>query len=76
MDPSIPKSTDPSEVKIVSKFDARLVDVIHTEAVDSNSGYKLNYGISEPLGHADFYPNGGNNQRGCWTASKLKNSGY
>ena len=39
---------------IISKDDADYVDVIHTDAVA--------YGFLRPLGHADFYPNGGSYQ--------------
>lgn len=41
--------------------DAEYVQIIHTD-----SGH---YSFEYPLGHADFYPNGGKNQPGC----KLKN---
>lgn len=37
--------------------DAQFVDVIHTDLDDS--------GLEQPLGHLDFYPNGGENQKGC-----------
>ena len=40
--------------QIISKDDADYVDVIHTDG--------LGYGFLQPLGHADFYPNGGVNQ--------------
>ena len=42
--------------------DAVFVDVIHT-----NSGNILDGAMSlpEPLGHVDFYPNGGSYQDGC-----------
>ncbi|XP_072763430.1 pancreatic triacylglycerol lipase [Anoplolepis gracilipes] len=39
----------------VDKTDADSVQVIHTSSL----------GISEPIGDADFYPNGGNLQPGC-----------
>ena len=39
---------------IISKDDADYVDVIHTDA--------MAYGFLRPLGHADFYPNGGSYQ--------------
>lgn len=42
--------------------DAEYVQVIHTD-----SGH---YSFEYPLGHADFYPNGGRNQPGC----KAKNA--
>ncbi|KAK3091087.1 hypothetical protein FSP39_017022 [Pinctada imbricata] len=43
--------------------DAAFVDVIHTDdtGYDTVSGY----GLSDPVGHMDFYPNGGHNQPGC-----------
>ncbi|XP_046636860.1 pancreatic lipase-related protein 2-like isoform X1 [Daphnia pulicaria] len=39
--------------------DAQFVDVIHTD------GGTLGAGLMEPLGHLDFYPNGGMRQPGC-----------
>ncbi|CAH1736994.1 pancreatic triacylglycerol lipase [Aphis gossypii] len=42
--------------------DAQLVDVIHT---DGSSIFLLGYGMSEPCGHIDFYPNNGKEQPGC-----------
>ncbi|KAF2902054.1 hypothetical protein ILUMI_04153 [Ignelater luminosus] len=42
--------------------DAQLVDVIHT---DGKSIFFLGYGMSQPCGHIDFYPNNGKEQPGC-----------
>ncbi|KAG8228722.1 hypothetical protein J437_LFUL009404 [Ladona fulva] len=42
--------------------DADFVDVIHT---DGRSILLLGYGMSQPCGHADFYPNNGKEQPGC-----------
>ncbi|KAK4309049.1 hypothetical protein Pmani_019308 [Petrolisthes manimaculis] len=43
--------------------DANFVDVIHTDAGQfSLSG---GYGLLQPVGHVDFYPNGGKQQTGC-----------
>lgn len=47
--------------KRLTENDAEYVQVIHTD-----SGH---YSFEYPLGHADFYPNGGKNQPGC----QLKN---
>lgn len=41
----------------LSEEDAEFVDVVHTDA-----GH---YGFIKPIGHADFYPNGGTAQPGC-----------
>lgn len=43
----------------LSKDAAEFVDVIHTNA------QLFGYGIWEPVGHVDFYPNNGGNQPGC-----------
>ncbi|XP_078354749.1 inactive pancreatic lipase-related protein 1-like isoform X2 [Oculina patagonica] len=37
--------------------DAQFVDVIHSDSEDN--------GLEQPLGHIDFYPNGGEEQKGC-----------
>lgn len=47
----------------LSKNDALFVDVIHTSAGHSLARLKL--GFAKPLGHVDFYPNGGSWQPGC-----------
>ncbi|KFM82551.1 Pancreatic triacylglycerol lipase, partial [Stegodyphus mimosarum] len=55
------------EIVRLDKGDASFVDVIHTNA----PGNRLEgYGLNEPIGHVDFYPNGGENQPGCETASQ------
>lgn len=43
--------------------DASYVEVIHTSTA----------GIEEPIGDADFYPNGGNNNPGCLSKSMKYN---
>lgn len=47
---------DPIEEKLDST-DAEFVDVIHTNADEM--------GISDNVGHVDYYPNGGKRQPGC-----------
>ncbi|XP_006618059.1 pancreatic lipase-related protein 2-like isoform X4 [Apis dorsata] len=50
--------------------DAKLVDVIHT---DGKSIFFLGlpgYGMSQPCGHLDFYPNNGKEQPGCTDLSE------
>ena len=42
--------------------DADLVDVIHTAGKEGNI---MDYGTLKPMGHIDFYPNGGGRQPGC-----------
>ncbi|RZF37937.1 hypothetical protein LSTR_LSTR005437 [Laodelphax striatellus] len=57
LDPALPGYEIADAPEILDKDDAVLVDVIHTTAGTS--------GIFKPIGHADFYPNGGVNQPGC-----------
>lgn len=59
LDPAGP-AFDNSEVNCDSRLcenDAEFVDVIHTDI-------QL-YGYTSPMGHVDFYPNGGRHQPGC-----------
>lgn len=57
LDPALPAFDVSNEHERLAKTDATYVEVIHT------NGNKL--GIYEPIGHTDFYPNGGYNQPGC-----------
>ena len=56
LDPAGPyfENTDPI-VRLDSK-DAEFVDTIHT---DGSATLLLGLGLMQPLGHVDFYPNGG-----------------
>lgn len=60
MDPAGPawenKDMDPEKEKLCPN-DADFVDVIHTDIYYS--------GYVAPIGHVDFYPNGGKDQPGC-----------
>ncbi|XP_019877450.1 pancreatic triacylglycerol lipase [Aethina tumida] len=51
----------PAHVRL-DPSDAELVDVIHT---DGKGIFFLGYGMSQPCGHLDFYPNNGKEQPGC-----------
>ncbi|XP_032675759.1 pancreatic triacylglycerol lipase-like [Odontomachus brunneus] len=42
--------------------DASLVDVIHT---DGSQVFTDGFGLLKPIGHIDFFPNGGREQPGC-----------
>ena len=46
----------------LDKSDAAYVDVIHSNGESLIVG---GFGTWEPIGHVDFYPNGGRAQRGC-----------
>lgn len=60
MDPAGPLFEHVDESERLDAGDADFVDVIHT--------CTILYGMKEPVGHVDFYPNGGNNQAGCSSA--------
>jgi len=62
MDPAGPEYTGTLPKVRLDETDALFVDNIHT---DSEPIYKLGAGTSQPMGHLDFYPNGGYNQPGC-----------
>ena len=46
----------------LDKSDAEYVDVIHSNGESLIVG---GFGVWEPIGHVDFYPNGGRAQSGC-----------
>lgn len=68
LDPAGPHFNNLEASLKLDRSDAYLVDVIHT-----NGGDLLHQklGHFEPLGHIDFYPNGGQNQPGCLLSSKF-----
>ncbi|XP_048489165.1 pancreatic triacylglycerol lipase [Plutella xylostella] len=57
LDPALPLFTLGNKDARLDKHDARHVEVIHT-----CGGY---LGFGSPIGHIDFYPNGGTSQPGC-----------
>ncbi|XP_017784310.1 PREDICTED: pancreatic triacylglycerol lipase-like [Nicrophorus vespilloides] len=62
LDPAEPYFQNmPAHVRL-DPTDAELVDVIHT---DGKGIFFLGYGMSQPCGHLDFYPNNGKEQPGC-----------
>lgn len=67
MDPVGPffEGRDPA-VKI-DPTDAQFVDAIHT---DTETIKVKGIGTKEPVGHMDFFPNGGHSQPGCWSLDK------
>lgn len=62
LDPAGPyfEFTDP-QVRL-DRSDAHFVDIIHT---DGQAHIQLGLGLLQPLGHVDFYPNGGLEQPHC-----------
>ncbi|KAL7025063.1 hypothetical protein ACKWTF_013317 [Chironomus riparius] len=65
LDPAEPFFQGMPEFVRLDPSDAKFVDVIHT---DARSLFLLEipgYGMSQPCGHLDFYPNNGKEQPGC-----------
>ncbi|KAK4876324.1 hypothetical protein RN001_012746 [Aquatica leii] len=62
LDPAEPYFQGMSSHVRLDPTDAKFVDVIHT---DGKSIFFLAYGMSQPCGHIDFYPNNGKEQPGC-----------
>ncbi|XP_021955431.1 pancreatic triacylglycerol lipase [Folsomia candida] len=62
LDPAEPYFQNMPEFVRLDPSDAQLVDIIHT---DSRSIILLGYGMSQPCGTIDFYPNDGFQQPGC-----------
>ncbi|XP_070537993.1 pancreatic triacylglycerol lipase-like [Ptychodera flava] len=64
LDPAQPYFEYKDPLVRLDPSDAEFVDVIHT---DGNSVLTLGFGLFQPSGHIDFYPNGGKKQPGCAT---------
>lgn len=62
MDPAEPLFTDTDPIVRLDKNDALFVDVVHTDTVPITRG---GLGMPMPVGHVDFYPNGGKDNPGC-----------
>ncbi|KAL7983535.1 hypothetical protein Chor_000411 [Crotalus horridus] len=57
LDPAGPLFTGKLAIERLDHTDAQFVDVIHTDTDG--------FGLKDPLGNIDFYPNGGTDQPGC-----------
>ena len=55
---------------IAESSDAEYVDIIHTKGC---TNIKDCMGILEPIGHVDFWPNGGKDQNGCSSSGNRRN---
>lgn len=62
LDPAEPHFSNTSPMVRLDPTDAAFVTAIHTDCNPFISG---GLGITQPVGHIDFYPNGGRNQPGC-----------
>ncbi len=62
LDPAGPLFEGYHESVRLDKSDAHYVDVIHSNGESLMVG---GLGVWEPIGHVDFYPNGGRAQTGC-----------
>lgn len=64
LDPAKPFfENTPIDVRLDAS-DANFVDVIHTDTGESSTSFGGS-GYFNPIGHIDFYPNGGKTQPGC-----------
>ncbi|KAL1497835.1 hypothetical protein ABEB36_008724 [Hypothenemus hampei] len=62
LDPAEPHFSKTGRPVRLDRSAAKYVDIIHTDASQFIRG---NLGISESIGHVDYFPNGGTNQPGC-----------
>ncbi|XP_035206598.1 pancreatic triacylglycerol lipase-like isoform X2 [Stegodyphus dumicola] len=62
MDPAGPYFTNVDPIVRLDRADALLVDAIHTNAAATRF---QGFGLTESIGHFDFFPNGGHLQPGC-----------
>ncbi|XP_026323366.1 pancreatic triacylglycerol lipase-like [Hyposmocoma kahamanoa] len=66
LDPAQPCFRTSNLVERLDANDADFVDVIHT---NGRLLTKIGFGLPDPIGTADFYPNGGMKQPGCVNSS-------
>ncbi|XP_076103997.1 pancreatic triacylglycerol lipase-like [Mytilus galloprovincialis] len=62
LDPAGPLFENKDPKTRLDPSDAHYVEAIHT---DGDSLFQLGFGLEKAIGHADFYPNGGEKQPGC-----------
>lgn len=62
LDPAGPLFESQDTRARLDETDAAFVDVIHSNGENLILG---GLGSSQPMGHVDFYPNGGRMQKGC-----------
>lgn len=67
LDPAKPFFKNATPTSRLDKTNAEFVDVIHTAC--------SSFGLEQPIGHADFYPNGGVHQPGCTLKEIYQRSG-
>uniref|UniRef100_U5ETF1 Putative pancreatic triacylglycerol lipase n=1 Tax=Corethrella appendiculata TaxID=1370023 RepID=U5ETF1_9DIPT len=63
LDPAEPLFSLTDPIVRLDKTDAKFIDVVHTDA--SPFVVSMGLGLYEPIGHIDFYPNGGHDQPSC-----------
>lgn len=63
LDPAELAFTETNPMVRLDVTDAKYVDIVHSDATPFVP--KIGLGLYEPIGHLDFYPNGGFNQPGC-----------
>ncbi|XP_050814995.1 inactive pancreatic lipase-related protein 1-like [Gopherus flavomarginatus] len=63
LDPAQPYFQDTPVGVRLDKTDAAFVDIIHTDTAPTIPN--LGFGMSQAIGHLDFYPNGGVQMPGC-----------
>ncbi|XP_035795010.1 pancreatic triacylglycerol lipase-like [Anopheles albimanus] len=63
LDPAELAFTETHERVRLDPSDAQFVDIVHSDATPFVPHIGL--GLYEPIGHVDFYPNGGSKQPGC-----------
>ncbi|KAH3698226.1 hypothetical protein DPMN_085745 [Dreissena polymorpha] len=63
LDPAGPQFEKKDPKVRLDPTDALFVDAIHT---DGDSLIQLGFGLEQPVGHVDYFPNGGENQPGCF----------